>query len=122
MTGLLAACSPAADEPAEPPASGIIAPGTYSNAPDEGDGEGWRVTLADGERSNAATITHCAPECAAPVNVPVRIGMGGLMAEFPSQEGRIIPIAIRPHGDGVEIAADWGEGLESDKLARASAP
>lgn len=127
---IVSACSPAADgsgqkssaDPAEPPASGVIAPGTYSNAPAEGDGEGWRVTLARGERSNAASIAHCAPECAVPVSVPVRIGMGGLMAEFQAPDGRLIPLAIRPHGDGIEVAADWGEGLESHKLMRSVAP
>jgi hypothetical protein len=115
-------CSPAADKSAEPPASGTIAPGTYSNAPTEGDGEGWRVTLARGERSNAASIAHCAPECAMPVSVPVRIGMGGLMAEYPAENGRAIALAIRPHGDGIEVAADWGEGLVSDKLVRLKPP
>jgi hypothetical protein len=116
----LAACSPASenDKAAEPPASGTIAPGTYSNAPTEGDGEGWRVTLARGERSNAATIAHCAPECGKPVSVPVRIGMGGLMAEYPLADGRSVALAIRAHGNGLEVATDWGNGLESYKLAQ----
>ena len=116
---MLAACgTPAEQKPADPPASGIIAPGSYSNAASEGEAEGWRVTLAGGEASKSAAITHCAPDCGDPVEVPLRIGMGGLMAEYPSADGRNIPLAIRPHGDGIEVAADWGEGLESHKLVR----
>jgi hypothetical protein len=124
---LLTACNPPAQpDPsnipksgnAEPAASGAIAPGTYSNAPTEGDGEGWRITLANGEASKTAAVTYCAPECGDPVSVPVRIGMGGVMAEYPAVDGRPIALAIRPHGDGIEVAADWGEGLESDKLVR----
>ncbi len=115
----LAACSsPDSDKTGAPPPSGAIAAGTYSNAVAEGDGQGWRVTLARGEASNAATIAHCTPECGPAVSVPVRMGMGGLMAEYQSVDGRTIPLAIRPHGDGIEVAADWGEGMESAKLLR----
>lgn len=118
----LAACtSPAERKAAEPPASGTIAPGTYSDVAGEGEAEGWRVTLASGEASNAATITRCAPDCGLPVSVPLRMGMGGLMAEYPDAYGGAIALAIRPHGNGIEVAADWGEGLESHKLARVEA-
>ena len=124
----LSACGSPAEQtpgestkPADPPASGTIAPGTYSNAPAEGDGEGWRVTLASGEASKSATIAHCAPDCGDTVSVPVRMGMGGLMAEYPGIDNRPIALAIRPHGDGIEVAADWGEGMESHKLVRVSA-
>lgn len=118
IAATLTACSAPDDKAAEPPASGTMAAGTYSNAANEGEAEGWRVRLARGEASNAASISHCAPECAAPVSVPLRMGMGGLMAEFPAPDGRIIPLAIRPHGNGIEVAADWGQGLESHKLTR----
>lgn len=114
---LLTACNPAADS-AKPPASGTIPAGTYSNASSEGEAEGWRVTLAQGEASTSALIARCAPECGDAADVPVRIGMGGLMADYPDTRGRTITLAIRPHGDGIEVAADWGEGMESHKLVR----
>jgi hypothetical protein len=118
IASLSACSSPEEKKAAEPPPSGTIAPGTYSNVADEGEAEGWRVTLARGEASNAATVTYCAPECGTPISVPLRMGMGGLMAEYQSVDGRRIPLAIRPHGTGIEVAADWGDGLESHKLAR----
>jgi hypothetical protein len=116
----LAACGQSREEAARPAEDTIaaIAPGTYSDAPSEGDGQGWRITLAEGERSTSAAVAHCTPDCPDPVTIPLRAGMGGLMAEYQSVDGRAISLAIRPHGNGVEIAADWGEGLESHKLAR----
>ena len=113
----LAACSGGEDAP-EPPPSGVIPAGTYSNASSEGEAEGWRVTLTAGEASKTASIAHCAPECAAPADVPMRAGMGGLMGDYPAADGRKVTLAIRPHGDGIEVAADWGEGMESAKLVR----
>lgn len=120
LTLSLTACGQSREEAAQPAEETIaaIAPGTYSDALDEGEGTGWRITLAEGERSKTAAIAHCAPECGDAATVPLRAGMGGLMAEYPGSDGRSIPLAIRPHGDGVEIAADWGKGLESHKLAR----
>lgn len=114
----LAGCGEADNKAAEPPASGTIPPGTYSNASTEGEAEGWRVMLAQGEVSKSAQIARCAPECGEPASIPLRMGMGGLMADYPDAGGQTITLAIRPHGDGIEVAADWGQGMESHKLVR----
>lgn len=120
LTLSLAACGQGRDETAQDASKSItpITPGTYSNAISEGEAEGWQVTLAQGEVSATAEIARCAPECADPAEVAVRIGMGGLMADYSDAGGRTITLAIRPHGDGIEVAADWGEGMESHKLVR----
>ena len=96
----------------------IIAPGTYTDVSGEGDGDGWRISLPKGEASKAIAVSYCAPECAAPTSVALRAGMGGLMAEYPLTDGRSVALAIRSHGNGLEVATDWGNGLESYKLAR----
>jgi hypothetical protein len=116
----LAACGQSREEAAQPAEETIaaITSGTYSDAPAEGEGAGWTITLAEGERSKSAAVAHCAPECDAAQILPLRAGMGGLMADYKSADGRTVTLAIRPHGSGVEIAADWGEGMESHKLAR----
>jgi hypothetical protein len=123
---LLTACGAPAGDPAETTATGLmIAPGTYTDVSGEGDGDGWRVTLPQGEASKLIAVSYCAPECAAPTQVPLRAGMGGLMVEYPLADGRSVALAIRSHGNGLEVATDWGNGLESYKLAReeaASAP
>ena len=114
----LAACnSPAADQATTAPGL-IIAPGTYTDVTGEGDGDGWRVTLPQGEASKQIAVTYCAPDCGEPIQVPLRAGMGGLMVEYPFADGRSVALAIRTHGSGLEVATDWGNGLESYKLAR----
>lgn len=115
---LLAACNSPADDEATTSPGLIIAPGTYTDVTGEGDGDGWRVTLPQGEASKQIAVSYCAPECAAPTQVPLRVGMGGLMAEYPMGDGRSVALAIRTHGSGLEVATDWGNGLESYKLAQ----
>ncbi len=114
----LTACGSPAENEATTATSLIIAPGTYTDMSGEGDGDGWRVTLPQGEASKAVAVAYCAPECAAPTQVPLRAGMGGLMVEYPLTDGRSVALAIRSHGNGLEVATDWGNGLESYKLAR----
>jgi hypothetical protein len=114
----LAACnSPASNEAQTTTAGLTIAPGTYTDVTGEGDGDGWRVALPQGEASKQIAVTYCAPDCGEPVQVPLRAGMGGLMAEYPMGDGRSVALAIRTHGSGIEVATDWGNGLESYKLA-----
>ena len=111
----LAACKSPADN--QTTTGGlVIAPGTYTDVTGEGDGDGWRVTLPQGEASKQIAVTYCAPDCGEPTQVPLRVGMGGLMAEYPMDDGRSIALAIRTHGSGIEVATDWGNGLESYKL------
>ncbi|MDX2211638.1 MAG: hypothetical protein SFV20_14920 [Sphingopyxis sp.] len=115
----LAACSSPDEQDNQITSPGlIIAPGTYTDVSGEGDGDGWRLTLPQGEASKTIAVAYCAPECAAPTDVPLRAGMGGLMVEYPLADGRSVALAIRSHGNGLEVATDWGNGLESYKLAR----
>ena len=114
----LTACNSPADEEATTAPGLMIAPGTYTDVSGEGDGDGWRIMLPQGEASKTVAVAYCAPECAAPTQVPLRAGMGGLMVEYPLTDGRSVALAIRAHGNGLEVATDWGNGLESYKLAR----
>ncbi len=114
----LTACNSPAEEEATTATGLMIAPGTYTDVSGEGDGDGWRVTLPQGEASKLIAVSYCAPECAAPAEVALRAGMGGLMVEYPLADGRSVALAIRSHGNGLEVATDWGNGLESYKLTR----
>lgn len=119
---MLSACNAPTDSDQATTALGLmIAPGTYTDVSGEGDGDGWRVTLPQGEASKTITVSYCAPECPPPAEVPLRAGMGGLMVEYPMADGRSVALAIRSHGNGLEVATDWGNGLESYKLTREEA-
>jgi hypothetical protein len=119
----LGACnSPTGNETQTTTGGLTIAPGTYTDVTGEGDGDGWRVTLPQGEASKQIAVTHCAPDCGEATQVPLRAGMGGLMAEYPMGDGRSVALAIRTHGSGIEVATDWGNGLESYKLTLIGAP
>ena len=116
-----AGCSERSD-PAETGKDGWRIPaGVYGNvAPDAGNGglRGMEVSLDRGDESASADFARCEGQCEAGAKRPLRRGLNGVSFAI-EHGGRTIDILVGPAGpDAVEVSADWGKGLESQRLPK----
>lgn len=104
---------------------GRIAPGVYSGVTTHdatGGLRGFEIRLTQGSASDMVDIAECNGQCRVQ-SVPVRAGKGGLSFEY-SVVGRDGPtvVALTPDDGTVELTAEFGNGIESHRLRKVSAP
>lgn len=102
-----------------------IAAGVYSNvrtysAPAMD--EGVEIELLRGSDSASVRFINCEASCQSVQNVRVRRGLGGVA--FAVQHGdTIVDVSVQPNGNNaVIVTADWGAGLQQQRLVRVPRP
>lgn len=102
-----------------------ITPGIYGNvrlyrAPAMD--KGMEIELARGSESEVVQAILCEMACPAVQTRPVRRGLGGVSFTLPVGE-RLVDVSVQPDGaDAVYVTADWGNGVERQRLGRISRP
>lgn len=116
-----AGCSDQSD-PAEAGKDGWrIGAGVYGNvAADAENGglHGLEVILGRGDESASADFVRCEATCEADEKRMLRRGLNGVSLSV-EHGGRTIDVLVGPAGpDAVEVSADWGQGLETQRLPK----
>ncbi len=102
-----------------------ISPGIYGNvrtSAETGDRIGIELELRQGSDSPEIRLVICEGECNAGGQAPVTRGLGGVAFTI-TYADRPIDMTVQPDGaDAVVLSADWGNGLEQQRLPRVPGP